>query len=111
MKEQSPILAAPELIDVIDEIRKLRNDLIKDFLDERNLLPYLSEQFRVLELPTIKREFIKRDLMDLLISPVNVQLYNPIIENYKICDTASLADGSEKLFYKEIEGVLKRYIY
>ena len=112
MKEQpSPTFATSQSIDIIDVIRKLRNDLIKDFLDERNLIVYLSEQFRVMELSAVKIEFIKRDLKNLLIAPVDLTWYKTIIDDYNATGSASLSEGNEKLFYKEIETVLRNYIY
>ena len=54
---------------IIDLVRKLRNDLIKDFLDERMLNEYMATQFRVKDLSPVKLEFIKKELKELLISP------------------------------------------
>src|SRR5688572_29555020 len=100
-----------ETIDIVDVIRKLRNDLIKDFLDERVLITYLSEQFRIMELNKVKIEFIKGDLQRLLIAPVNMEWYKPILDDFQTTGSAALTEGNEKLFYKEIEGVLKKFIY
>ena len=113
MKDQpSPFLTTSgETIDIIDVIRKLRNDLIKDFLDERVLVTYLSEQFRIMELNKVKMEFIKGDLQRLLIAPVNMEWYKPILDDFQTTGSAALTEGNEKLFYKEIEGVLKKFIY
>lgn len=112
MKEQpAATFSTSQSVDIIDVIRKLRNDLVKDFLDERNLIAYLSEQFRIMELSAIKIEFIKRDLKNLLIAPVDTTWYQPIIDDYSTTGSASLSEGNEKLFYKEIESVLKKYIY
>lgn len=111
MKEHLDIFSTAGTVDITDVIRKLRNDLIKDFLDERNLITYLSEQFRIMDLSAVKIEFIKKDLKNLLITPVDTALYKPIIEDYKSTGSASLSEGNEKIFYKEIEGILKKYIY
>jgi hypothetical protein len=113
MSEHSTAFSASqnETVDIIEVIRKLRNDLIKDFLDERNLVVYLSEQYRVLELSALKVEFIKKDLKNLLITPVDKEWYKSIIDDFETSGSAALADKNEKLFYKEIEGVLKKYIY
>lgn len=96
---------------ILDLVRQLRNDLIKDFLDERHLKEYLSNQFRVRELSNVKIEFIKRDLKELLISPVNVNHYERLINEIRATDSAALADHNEQLFYKELENVFKRYMY
>jgi len=100
-----------ESIDIVAVIQKLRNDLIKDFLDERTLIVYLSEQYKIMELSSIKLEFIKADLKRLLQDPVNLEWYKPILDDFNATGSAALSEGNEKLFYKEIEGVLKKYIY
>lgn len=96
---------------IIDLVRKLRNDLIKDFLDERHLKDYADQQFRVRDLSPVKIEFIKKDLKELMISPVNVNHYNPLINQIRLTDSAALTEINEQLFYKEVEGILKRYLY
>jgi hypothetical protein len=96
---------------IIDLIRKLRNDLIKDFLDERHLKEYLDHQFRIREISIIKIEFIKRDLKELLIAPVNLNHYEPVITQIKTNDSAAISESNEQLFYREIETLFKRYIY
>lgn len=98
-------------VDILDVIRRLRNDLIKDFLDERNLIEYLSQQYRVHQLSLVKIAFIKKDLKELLIAPVDKVHYAPIINDFETSGTLSLAEGNEKLFYKEIEIILKKYVY
>ena len=96
---------------IIDLVRKVRNDLIKDFLDERFLLEYLATQFRVKDLSNIKLQLIKKDLKELLISPVNTNHYGSLISHIRLTDSASLAENNEQLFYKEVENVLKKFIY
>lgn len=96
---------------IIDLVRQLRNDLIKDFLDERNLKEYMSAQYKISSLSQVKIEFIKRDLKELLITPVDISQYAPLIHQIKATDSAALTDHNEQLFYRELEGVFKRYIY
>lgn len=95
---------------VIDLVRKLRNDLAKDFLDERYLKHYLEEQYRYRDLSAARLELIKRDLKELLITPVDVKHYARLIDQIQETQSASLADN-EHLFFKEIEVILKRYIF
>ena len=112
MKESYTFLpSTSEAVDIVDVIRRLRNDLIKDFLDERVLIEYLSTQYRIIELSRVRVQFIKADLQRLLIGPVDLEWYKPIVEDYQATGSAALSDRNEKLFYKEIEGVLKKYIY
>jgi hypothetical protein len=96
---------------ILELVRKLRNDLIKDFLDERHLKEYLSSQFRVNELSNVKIEFIKKELKELLISPVNTNHYQGLIDQIRETDSAGLAETNESLFYKELESVFKKYMY
>jgi hypothetical protein len=96
---------------VIELLRKLRNDLIKDFLDERLLREYVSKHFRINDLSNIKIELIKRDLKELLISPVDIHHYKPIISQIHESDSAALTESNEQLFFKELENLFKRYLY
>lgn len=96
---------------IIDLVRKLRNDLIKDFLDERHLKDYVDQQFRIRDLNAVKIEFIKKDLKELMISPVNLSHYGPLIDQIRLTDSAALTEVNETLFYKEVEAILKRYLY
>lgn len=96
---------------ILDLVRKLRNDLIKDFLDERHLKAYIANQFRINELSNIKIEFIKKDLKELLISPVNTNHYQSLIDQIRETDTAGISETNEPLFYRELEVIFKRYIF
>lgn len=96
---------------ILDIIRNLRNDLIKDFLDERHLKEYVGNTFGVREVSNVKIEFIKKELKELLVAPVNVVHYQPVIDKIRQSDTASLSEGNEQLFYSEVETILKNYIF
>ncbi len=96
---------------ILELVRKLRNDLIKDFLDERHLREYVANNFRVADLSNIKVEFIKKDLKELLISPVNTRHYQGLIDQIRETDTAGITETNEPLFYKELESIFKRYMY
>lgn len=96
---------------ILELVRKLRNDLIKDFLDERHLKAYLATHFRVNELSNVKIEFIKKDLKELLISPVNLSHYQGLIAQIRETDSAALTESNEPLFYKELELIFKRYMF
>jgi hypothetical protein len=94
-----------------DIVLKLRNDLIKDFLDERNLMEYLSREYRMMDVSRVKVEFIKRDLKILIQSPLDADRYQDVLKTISETGSAALSQGNEKLFYKEIEQILKKYIY
>lgn len=111
MNTPSTFSATQESVDVLQLIQHLRNDLIKDFLDERNLTAYVATNYKINDLSAVKVEFIKADLKRLLASPIDEAWYAPIIEEFKTTGTVALAEGNEKLFYKEIENVLKKNMY
>ena len=98
-------------LDVIDMIRNLRNDLIKDHLDERYLKEYLVKAFNIKELSNIKIEFIKKDLKEMLLSPVDTQHYKPLIDEFSTNERVSLAEGNEQLFYKDLDQIIVRHLY
>ena len=96
---------------IVDLIRKVRNDLIKDFLDDRFLREYLRQNFRILELPPIKMEFIRNALKEQLIRPVDLNHYRSLINEIRDTDSAALSTKNEVLFYKDIENLLKKFMY
>lgn len=95
----------------VDLIRKLRDDLVKDFLDERYLKEFIFENYNVRELSNIKLEFIKKELKELLQAPLDMNHYEPIFTHLRETDSESLGEGHDQLFYIDIEKVLKRYIF
>jgi len=96
---------------IIDLIRITRNNLIKDFLDERYMKDYVRQQYNVNDLSNVKIQFIKKALMELLITPVDTNWYAMLIEQIKVNDTATISDDDRLLFYRQIESILKTYIY
>ena len=96
---------------IAELILKVRTDLLKDFLDDRFLKVYVNEQFKIKELSHIAGEFIRKDLKELLQTPVDMNHYRSLNTHIRETDTASLSEGNEQLFYADVEKVLKRHIY
>jgi hypothetical protein len=96
---------------IVDLIQVTRNDLIKDFLDERHLKDYVRQRYKVDDLSNVKIQFIKKDLMELLIKPIDTNWYATLIEQIKTNDSANITDDNRLLFYRQIEAILKLYIY
>jgi len=90
---------------------KLRNDFVKIFLDERYLREHFQENFKLAELSKIKIEFIKKDLKALLSSSIDEELYLSIISAIRKNDPAGLKPEHETIFLKQINSLLKKYIY
>jgi hypothetical protein len=110
-KVEKPQVPETGEVDVVDKIRNLRNELVKDFLDDRFLLEYLQTRYNQIDISRVKIEFIRKDLKQLLISPVDLQHYKAIIEDFRANESFSLSEGNESYFYKEVESVLKKHLY
>jgi hypothetical protein len=110
MEENNPVNETTSLSveRIIDLIRTVRNDLIKDFLNDDFLNKYYTQLHSKI-LSNVKREFLKRDLKELLISPVDLVHYSKLINQIRETGTASLAHKNADLFYREIETILNKY--
>jgi hypothetical protein len=95
----------------IELIRGLRNELIKDFLDERYLIEYLAGRYNKKELSNARMEFVRKELKELLIAPVDIEHYSRLIQEIEKDNTTSISNKNESLFYKEIERILTKYIF
>jgi hypothetical protein len=95
---------------IIDLIRNLRNDLVKEYLQDDALDGYLERTYNK-KISPIKKEFLKRDLKELLISPVDLVHYSRLITQIKDTGVASLSLGNSDLFYKDLDKILSKYLY
>ena len=107
---QPPLLEKLSTEKVIDLIRQIRNDLIKDLLLEDNILSYFLAQYNK-PISKIKIEFLARDLKELLISPVDLAHYASLIKEIRETNSANLSGGNNDLFYKELELIFNKYRY
>ena len=95
---------------IIDLVREVRNGLVRDFMQDDNLKSYFQEQYNK-ELSQIKLEFLKRDLKELILSPVDLPHYAQLIKQMQELSTASITASNHELFYKELEAIFKKYNY
>jgi hypothetical protein len=93
---------------IIDLIRSVRNDLVKDFLKDEVLNEFYQAKFNK-PLSTVKREFFKRDLRELLIAPVDLVHYAKLINYIKETGTSSLVQKNSEYFYNDIDRVISKY--
>lgn len=93
---------------IIDRVRQLRNDLIKEFLVDQNLQAYFLQQYKK-ELSPVKIEFCKKDLKELLISPVDLTHYSSLIKKIKESSSVDSMDDDMTLFYKDLNTIFKKY--
>jgi hypothetical protein len=95
---------------VIELVRQVRNDLVKDFLINDNAQNYFASHYNK-PLSKIKLEFLRRDLSELLISPVDLVHYSSLIKEIGATNSANLSKGNNELFYREIELLFDKYVY
>jgi hypothetical protein len=95
---------------IIELIRESRNDLITKLLNDDELNLYLKERFNISEVSLIKREFIKRGLKELNMSPVDLSHYGQIILDMRRTGSLVVSSNIERLFYQEIESSIKNYL-
>jgi hypothetical protein len=93
---------------IIELIRSIRNDLVKEFLNDEFLNNYFQEQYNK-PLSKIKREFLKRDLRELLDTPVDLVHYAGLINHIRETGTVFLADRNSDYFYDELKVIVKKY--
>jgi len=90
-------------------IRRLRNELIKYFLDEPNLKAYFKEHYKY-TLNAIRIAIIKKELQELYNSSVDLVQYATLLIEMKQAGTASLTTKNEELFYEELDMIFRKYI-
>jgi hypothetical protein len=89
----------------------VRNELIKRFMDNRILVPYLMKRCQAAELSDAKVEVIQRELMKLLSSGMGqLPNYKDIVESVKVACNSEPAKAKEIRFFSEIERVFRRYV-
>ena len=95
---------------IIELIRERRTDLISKLLQDDELNLYIREAFDVLEVSKIKREFIKRALKELNLTPIDLSHYGQIILEMRKTGSLVVSTNNERLFYHEIENSIKNYL-
>jgi len=95
---------------VIELIKEYRDDLIHRLLLDTILKEYLSNEFHVAKISAIKLEFIKRSLMELVSTPVDLSHYAALILETRKNGSLSISSVNEQFFHKDIERTIKNYL-
>ncbi|HMG91393.1 MAG TPA: hypothetical protein VK589_15125 [Chryseolinea sp.] len=95
---------------IIELVRERRSDLISKLLHDDELNLYVKETFNISEVSLIKREFIKRALKELNLTPIDLSHYGQIILEMRKSGSLVVSSNNEKLFYQEIENSIKNYL-
>ena len=94
---------------VIELIRITRNELITEFLhDDRLAIRFKGKYGKTLS--NVKREFVKRELKELLNSPVDLVHYAGLINHAKTTGSFSLVEHNAEFFHSEIDRILVKYL-
>jgi hypothetical protein len=67
----------------IEEVKKLRDNKIKSLLRTPDLMMFLEEHYNTVAISPVKLEFLKRDLKELLSSPLDLVYYSGAIRQIK----------------------------
>ncbi len=106
-------IATLSMTEIIDLIRQNRIRTIKKYLYDHEIQLHFKIQFEKEKISPVKIEFLKRDLNELLISPVDLVYYASVINDIKESNNVDLLDDSNHsiVFQKEIDAIFKKYIY
>jgi hypothetical protein len=115
MEGIKPISGSINITDdlIVDYIRSNRDDIIKDFLDERNIRSYYADRYHLNDIDSPKVSAIKTDLRQLLDTPVDLNHYNGLIQQMKQAGIVSLenVDINPDLYYKEIQKIFLKHMF
>ena len=92
---------------IIEIIRDVRNDMIKDFMADEVLNAYYLNHFKK-ALSNVKREFIRRDLRELRNAPLDLVHYSKLITQIKQTGNFIVEKNSE-LFLTDIYQIVSKY--
>jgi hypothetical protein len=95
---------------IIELVRERRSDLISKLLHDDELNLYVKETFGISEVSRIKREFIKKALQELNLTPIDLSHYGQIILEMRKSGSLVVSSNNEKLFYQEIQHSIKNYL-
>ena len=94
---------------IIDNIRTSRNNKIQNLLNDNVLMTFLEEYFEVVAVSAIKLEFIKRDLLELKKSSLDLSHYASLIKQLKESNLDTpLQDQLQ--FHNELILIFQKYI-
>jgi hypothetical protein len=98
--------------EIINVIRNNRNDIIKDFLDERNIRSYYADRYHLTDVDSPKVSAIKDELKILLGKPLDLDHYALLVDQIKQAGVSiHHVDINPDLFFKEIQRIFLKYMF
>ncbi|HEY8936406.1 MAG TPA: hypothetical protein VIM65_14340 [Cyclobacteriaceae bacterium] len=94
---------------IINLIGGVRKHLIEEFLHDDQLSTYYKEQFKK-EITDIKKKFLKQELTELLVTPLDLVHYSKLIKEIKETNKTSIVKQNSSIFYQELLTVFNKYV-
>jgi hypothetical protein len=97
---------------ILETIRNMRIDIVRSLLQTENLRVYLRTEHKLPDPSNVRLEFIKRSLHELLICPIDLVHYGPmILEMKQAADLEVSSQACTGLVHKEITEALRSHLY
>jgi hypothetical protein len=94
----------------IELIAKSRDKILRGLMEDHNLRIYFAERGALSKLSNVKIEFVKKDLKEAILSPLNMSIYGDLLGELKNGESINYNVLNHRSFYKEIEIILRKYI-
>ena len=92
---------------IITQIRAHRDSVIQKLLQETNLMAFLEDRYGVFQISNVRKEFLKRDLLELKNTSVDLVHYASLIKGIKENPSADWQNDS--LFSTVLDILFKKY--
>jgi len=97
---------------IVEVLRTNRNEIIKDFLDERNIRSYYADRYHLNDVESPKVMAIRDELKMLLGTPLDLEHYAILVDQIKQAGVSvHHVDINPDLFFKEIQKVFLKYMF
>jgi len=93
---------------IILAIHATRNEKISEALNDSNLSGLLETEYGIFKISTVKKEFLKRDLIELRNTTLDLVHYASLIKELKDANTIT-PDPLHPLFLKQLQLVFNKY--
>lgn len=94
---------------IIENLRSIRNGTINSLLkNDDSLMAFLEKHFDTIAISPVKREFLKRDLVEIKNSSLDLVHYSSLIKEIKETGN-SVAIKGHSLFHLELKVIFEKY--
>jgi hypothetical protein len=94
--------------EIVTVITSFRNELIDQLLSDPFLMKFLEENYNTIAISKIKKEFLRKDLLTLKHSPLDLPHYSALIKKMKEYNESTV--GSHRLILTEINSIVSKYV-